>query len=297
MLETIKQKIKHNEFFWRYGRNFEPTVAYRLNSVELSKEETAVVGQLKADGFAKTTVFDLFDDLSCYEELQQATENLESLRADDIIRAREEAVSPDPRVGKSFKLSLLGPKPVFEFAGPFARFAFQDRILRIANAYLGMYVKLKYFNVWLNFAVDHPPKSSQLWHRDRDDIHILKVFVYLSDVNDGAGPLTYARGTHRNGKLSISPESFMEGGVARSTDEQMNKVLPAERCERATGRKGTIVFADTRGYHKGGLARTEDRLLYTFMFTSPSAEIVNLMTRSSDDPEPYSKQMRWLLPD
>lgn len=296
MIEIIKKKLRHNEFTWRYGLNFRPTVAYRFSSFGLDEREAEVVDQLNENGFAKTTVFDLFDDPTCFKQLAQATEELEKERADDIELARKEAVSAEPREGKSFKISLLGPKPVFDIESPFARFAMQETFLKIANTYFAMYAKIKYYNVWRNFAVDHPAKSSQLWHHDRDDNYILKVFVYLSDVTEGVGPFTYALGTHRKGKRKVSPENFVEGGVERSTDEQMNKVLPPQFCERATGPKGTIVFADTRGYHKGGLARAEERLLYTFMFTSPAAEIGGLMTTANIRTEHLTKQLRWLLP-
>jgi hypothetical protein len=91
---------------------------------------------------------------------------------------------------------------------------------------------------------------------------------YYSDVDDGAGAITYAPGTHRKGRIRKIPESFLENGVRRWSDEQMDAVVPEEKWIKGAGPKGAIVFADTRGYHKGGLARTSDRILYTCMFTN-----------------------------
>ena len=51
----------------------------------------------------------------------------------------------------------------------------------------------------------------------------------------------------------------------------MAEVVPAERWVKGTGPRGTLIFADTRGYHKGGLARERDRLLYTCQFLSKAA--------------------------
>src|SRR5262249_18997045 len=92
------------------------------------------------------------------------------------------------------------------------------------------------------------------------------------DVDEGAGPFTYAPGTHRKGPVRQRPDYFVdEKGAWRSTDEQMAVVLPPANWFNAVGPLGTIIFADTRGYHKGGLARSRDRLMYLCMFTSRAA--------------------------
>ena len=67
----------------------------------------------------------------------------------------------------------------------------------------------------------------------------------------------------------------------RSALMSMAVVVPPEKWLKATGPKGTIVFADTSGYHKGGLARERDRLMYVCMFTSPSSQSKELF---SNDP-------------
>jgi hypothetical protein len=141
-----------------------------------------------------------------------------------------------------------------------------------------MHAKLRYYNVWKTFASTEQARESQLWHFDREDNYILKIFLYLDDVDEGAGPFTYAPGTHKKGKYrAIEPEYFLEGSVRRTTDDQMNAVFAEDRWIRALGKKGTIIFADTRGFHKGGEARTKDRLMYTCMYTSPASQSKNLI--------------------
>jgi hypothetical protein len=101
-----------------------------------------------------------------------------------------------------------------------------------------------------------------------EDLYIVKVFLYLSDVNQGAGPFTYAPGTRGKGRARQKPDYLLEGVTQRSIDAQMAAVVPRDRWVTCTGPKGTIVFADTRGYYKGGLSRERDRVLYACMFTS-----------------------------
>jgi hypothetical protein len=149
----------------------------------------------------------------------------------------------------------------------------QKPILQIANAYFDMYIRIRSYNVLHTFTTLGEASTSQLWHRDRDDLHyILKVFVYLSDVIDGAGPFMYAAGTHSKKKLRREPDYFLEDGyVMRSDDSQMAEFVPPERWAKCVGPKGTIIFADTRGHHKGVGPRARPGIMYTCMFTSPLA--------------------------
>src|SRR5262249_14806351 len=109
-------------------------------------------------------------------------------------------------------------------------------------------------------------------------------FVYFSEVDEGAGPVTYAPGTHMKGKIKRHPTSFLENGVRRVRDDQMAEIVPENQWVKVIGAKGTIVFADTPGYHKGGLARTKDRVMYTCLFTSPTSQAEELFLR----PEPIA---------
>jgi len=242
-------------------------------------ETARVLSELNRDGIAITTVKALLGDESCCRELATAVDRLEREQASTMEAMRAEANVESATGKKTFIFELLNRNPVFDPDSIYARFALQQPILQVANAYFGMLTRLRYYNVWHTFATDSQPRESQLWHRDREDLLILKVFMYLSDVDDGAGPFTYATGTHPKGKQRQEAESFMEGNVKRTTDDQMLNLIPKDRWRRGVGESGTIIFADTRGYHKGGLARTSDRLMYTCMFTSQASESEEFMLR------------------
>ncbi|MGH9196333.1 MAG: hypothetical protein ACRD1T_11405, partial [Acidimicrobiia bacterium] len=168
---------------------------------------------------------------------------------------------------KTFLFELLGKNPDLEADSVYARFALQDPLLRIANSYFGMQTTLGMYNAWHNFTTDAEPRESQLWHRDRDDLHILKVFVYLTDIDAGSGPFTYARGSHVEGRSSSDPDLYRRR-KARYTDENFERMVSRDRWIEAIGPTGTMVFADTTGFHKGGLARKQDRIMYWCKFTS-----------------------------
>ena len=278
-LRSIVRSLRNNELIWRYGFNFSPSLKYSIGTNGgLNKIEKSVLNGLNQHGIALESIDDLFVDGSEFSELGSAVEGMLISRKEEIA-ALESSAADSVKIGsKTFNLELLGSELTFSYSDIFSRFALNPAILNIANAYLQMYAKLRYYNVWYTFATDAAPRESQLWHFDREDNYILKIFVYLRDVEAGTGPFTYAPGTHRKGAYwNRKPESFNENNVLRTTDEQMNVVVPKEKWITATGKKGTVIFADTRGYHKGGEARTDNRLMYTCMFTSPASDSKQLL--------------------
>ena len=74
-------------------------------------------------------------------------------------------------------------------------------MLDIANTYHGFWSKLQYLDFWYTPPVpaDTPRRVSQHWHRDYDDRHLLKVFIYLVDVDDDTGPFEFIPGSEPGG--------------------------------------------------------------------------------------------------
>ncbi len=279
-LRRLIKAGRQNEFVWRYGFNFLPSVLRAFQSgTHPVPEAERVLADLNRDGIAITSVNKLFDDPKMFSLLESNVEDLLDARDGDLKRLKETSEAKDLVGNKTFNVELLGSQVAFDPKSIFARFALQDSFLNIANNYFRMLVKLRYFNVWYTFATSGDARESQLWHFDREDNYILKVFLYLRDVDEGSGPFTYASETHRKGrKWGARPEFSLEEGVRRSTDGQMSEIIPSSKWIKAVGPKGTIVFADTRGFHKGGEARTSDRLMYTCMYTSPASDSKRLLT-------------------
>jgi hypothetical protein len=295
MIRKLTRAGRHMGFTWRYLFNLAPTLSYQFSRDSISGEAARVLRELNRNGVAVSSAKALFEEASCYNELCESVDSLGKSSAGQLESARRAANEPGPAEHKSFIFPLLGDYPLFDPDGVFARFALQKPILQIANAYLGMYTRLRYYNVWHTFASRSDARQSQLWHRDREDLYIFKVFVYLSDIDEGAGPFTYARGSHPKGRLRRQPGYFLEGNVKRSSDEHMQEAVPKDEWLSCVGQKGTIIFADTQGYHKGGLARERDRLMYTCMFTSPASQSEEFFRRTAPVARPATKELAFAL--
>jgi len=295
ILRNLARAGRKNPLAWQYLFNCLPTLSYKINSSVLSKEARRVKDDLNAHGVAMTSVDALLASNRCYPELLEAIQILENDIEEELDTARSSSEDTGAIGRKVFNVELLGRRPTFDGSSVYARFALQQEILDLANSYFGMYTNLRYYNVWHTFATDCAPRESQLWHRDREDFHVLKMFLYVSDVDETSGAFNYVSGTHPKGKRRQLAPYFLEGGVARSNDEQMAEAVSPEHWKKCTGPRGTIIFADTRGYHKGGLARSRDRIMYTCMFTSPASQSEKLLHFPHDMQLPVDKEKRRAL--
>lgn len=297
MSRRVSRALRGRELTWRYLFNPRPTLAYRFDRSRLGAEERRVASELQANGLATSTVPALLGSTTLFEELAAEVRERERTREKEIEHLRQEAETGVARTAgeKNFLLELLGVHPVLDPESVFARFALAKPFLQVANAYFGMYTRLRHYNVWRNFPSREEARTSQLWHRDREDRQILKCFVYLSDVRAENGPLNYVPGSQASGRRRAVPESFDEAGVRRSTDDQMAKVHPRETWVQAVGPAGTVVFADTRGFHKGGLVRGTDRLMFVSMFTSGASQSEDLFERRGDARTPADPAIAFAL--
>jgi hypothetical protein len=89
----------------------------------------------------------------------------------------------------------------------------------------------------------------------------------ISDLTMENGAFSYIPGSHTGGRYkSLRPLVIYEGKVPRTLDEQMKTVVPESEWVTPIGGPGTIIFADTSGFHKGGYVLNGRRLLFNAMY-------------------------------
>jgi hypothetical protein len=149
---------------------------------------------------------------------------------------------------------------------PLLRVALDEKLLEIVSAYLGLWPCLYSVGAWLNYATDAPPELSQLWHRDPEDLKLIKVFIYLNDVDERCGPFSYIPRTHPFGDEVLAAHRLET--KKRLPDDRMVRTFPPEAWRVCTGPAHTMILADTVGYHRGGKPMIGRRILITFTYTS-----------------------------
>lgn len=108
-------------------------------------------------------------------------------------------------------------------------------------------------------------EDAQMFHFDMDRIKWLKVFVYLTDVEEENGPHVFIEGSHQTNGI---PRLFLKRGYQRIEDTDVFNYYGIEKAKTFCGKKGTIIFEDTRGLHKGMPIQSGGRLVFQVEYTN-----------------------------
>ena len=103
------------------------------------------------------------------------------------------------------------------------------------------------------------------WHRDNHDCQF-KVIMYLTDVNEKNGNFQFI--TKSSKKYIGFPKPRTRSYNTRYHDSTVSKILKEKDCEliNITGKKGTIILADTTYIHRGNIIKEGKRRAITQYF-------------------------------
>jgi hypothetical protein len=243
----------------------------------LDEVQQRIVTSLEADGYAVLPFRELFEDEGLWHEIEGQAARF-AAETEAALAGDREALRV--HVGKEFVVRLysygveLGPDD------PWLRACMSRRMLDIANTYVGLWTKLEYLDVWYSVpqSEESNRRSSQRWHRDFNDRRLLKAFLYLVDVDEGTGPFQYLPGSAPGGPYGDAWPWRPLGETYPPEDELEQRISPSI-ARTFTGTKGTLLFCNTAGFHRGGFATAKPRVLATVTYSSP-ASLKSLTNRS-----------------
>jgi hypothetical protein len=240
----------------------------------LNEVQQRVLDGLQADGIAVIRFTELLDDVF-WSELEadiapfitESEATLDSLG--DAPERKEEFII------RRFYVKGKKERETFTLDSPWLRLALSEEILGVVNSYRDQLITLYYLDNWFTppFAGADQRVASQRWHRDPEEEHVVKVFVYFSDVDEGSGPFEYVKGSP-TGKRYGDLLPWAEGKSSRHPhEEQILEATAPEDRVTLTGPRGTMIFCDTSGFHRGGFARTKPRVMYASTYVSPAGKL------------------------
>jgi hypothetical protein len=238
----------------------------------LDETQQGVVDRLREDGFAMLPIAKLVPDPAVWSELEADAARFISETERGLAQEEEGGgASLRRRPGKEFVVRKYAYGVPLGLDDPWLRLGANPRLLDVANAYLEMWSKLEYVDVWYTppFGGDEERRSSQRWHRDFNDRHLLKAFIYLVDVDEQTGPFEYVPRSAPGGELDALWPWRPLGENYPPQDELAERI--ADRAVTFTAPKGTIIFCNTSGFHRGGFATGKPRVLATFTWDSPAS--------------------------
>jgi len=214
----------------------------------LAESDFFLVNNLKKEGICMTSLTELSIP-SSLEMLQSAKKLLPKIPKDIsantnefIIHATSEQMREHPEI---FLWGL------------------QTRLLNIVENYLGLSVAYHgaYFRRDINNQI---LKKSRLWHLDKEDRNMLKIIIYLNDVNEDSGPFQYIPKS-----LTSSITKSLKYDDDYIKDKIMEQVVSSSIWRSCIGASGTVIFADTANiFHRGKIPLTSDRVSIFFDYTT-----------------------------
>ena len=219
---------------------------------ELDDVQQRIVSELSTEGYCVVPFSELIPDPAAWTAIEE--------QADAFVAETEAALAGDReglrvRAGKEFVVRLYSYGVEIGLDDPWFAACASHRMLDIANTYLGLWSKLEYVDMWYSVPqpADADRKASQRWHRDFNDKHLLKAFLYLVDVDAGTGPFEYVPGS-APGRAHADAWPWRPLGENYPPDGELEKRIPSDGIRTFTAPKGTMVFCNTAGFHRGGFA-------------------------------------------
>ncbi|MGX7668337.1 phytanoyl-CoA dioxygenase family protein [Flavobacterium pedocola] len=227
----------------------------------LKNIDGTILNQFRKEGFY---VFnDCLDEKQIQSILDYATvtpvsymntsNNLQEYSKDKVVFNENEPISPRYQFTNEeiLKCSTL------------QELTFDYSLLKFAQEYLGCKPILDLVAFWWSAPFNGVGKNgaAQMYHFDLDRIKFLKFFFYITDVDADTGPHCYVKGSH----LDLPKQINRDG---RFEDQEIEKVYGSENLIEITGKKGSIIAVDTRGFHKGKELLKGKRLLFQIQFSN-----------------------------
>jgi hypothetical protein len=244
---------------------------YAQEQPVLDEVQQSIVDRLREEGYATLPLAELVPEPEVWSELETDAARFVADTEEQLARESEGGDSTlRRRPGKEFVVRKYAYGVKLGLDDPWLRLGTNRRLLDVANAYLELWSKLEYVDVWYTPPADaEERRSSQRWHRDFNDRHLLKAFIYLVDVDEQTGPFEYVPRSAPGGELDRLWPWRPLGDNYPPQDELAEKV--DGRAVTFTAPKGTIIFCNTSGFHRGGFSTGNPRVLATFTWDSPAS--------------------------
>ncbi|OAI40148.1 hypothetical protein AYO39_01970 [Actinobacteria bacterium SCGC AG-212-D09] len=253
---------------------------FESHKPSLDESQQRVLSDLERDGYCVVPLPELFS-LEVWDQLTADASEYSREFESQISAASAKAAKPPkpgkaPKPGKEkkekFVMGRRYKKTPLTLDSPWLQLGASTRMLDIINSYLGMWSKITYADQWYT-----PPRGSEAdrlgsmrWHRDYNDQHLVKVFVYLVDVDEGTGPFEYIPGSARGGKYSdVWP--WQAAGDTYPPGEEFDQRIPTSAVRTFTAPAGSMIFCNTSGFHRGGFATEKPRDIFVYNYVSPAA--------------------------
>jgi len=270
----LRMKFRTN---WRLVRNPVSHRAFAKSIIELNAKQKQILAELNENGVAACHIDELFPDSGLWSRLKEQLKDFtESDSTQSSVRKQQGAfeAANDPNAVAHYIHTYYAQdqKPLIGTKSPLFELSTSPEVLDVVDSYLGMWSRLIYFDMWHTVPLSTETRIlSQRWHRDPEDCKKIRIFLYYKEVDEEAGPMEYFAGSQMGGPYENLFPWHDPLKTPYPPTGAIEKVIPPSRHVILSGRPGTLVFCDTAGLHRGGLAKSKPRIIATAAFVTPAS--------------------------
>jgi hypothetical protein len=260
---------------WRWN-NLAARRAFQAGPPVLDSVQQRIVDSLRDSGIAVVSFAELFGSNGRFQQLSAGVN--EWLASDEVVAAEREFLEEGYKHAhfKEYLVRLYGREKggvAMPWDSPWLRLSVDSKVLDVANSYFEMTTRMYHVDLWNTIAAPHADRrvGPQRWHRDPADVQLLKVFLYFSDVDLDSGAMQYVPHSRPGEKYGTLWRQDPPFDGARPPEEEFSQKVPPSDWTTCSHPAGTLVFADTAGFHRGGWAQSRNRVLATWAYSSPAS--------------------------
>jgi hypothetical protein len=192
------------------------------------------------------------------------------------LRERGVAVTDVRAIGASAELAELQAKyrkepPGLALEGsrvnePLVRVFAKNPIVKdVVDAYCGLVTSRQQMGCLLHPSIPQEVRRGNArWHVDFEDLHVVKAFLFLTDVEEDSGPSEFVPGSHPQGEHALALAQQLRRGIPLDSEAPLG-IEPA----RIVGKAGTVALFDARALHRGGFGRGRWRAIAFCSYAAP----------------------------
>jgi hypothetical protein len=159
--------------------------------------------------------------------------------------------------------NICASQPMIDAEPDAIRWGLDQDLLALVKNYIGLPIAYRGF-VLRQDIHNGMNDGTRQWHIDNEDISILKIIIYLNEVDLQSGPFEYI-------PIKYTPQWKVPDDRHYYTDIEFEKLVPKKNWTQCIGPRGTVIFVDTcRLFHRGMTPISHDRNAVFYCFNSVS---------------------------
>jgi len=270
----LRLKFRTN---WRLLRNPASHRDFSRSDHPLNAKQQQILTELNENGVATCHIDELFATSGPWSRL---SEQLRAFCESDDTRSKLQQQltafesAKDPNAVAHYILTYYPQeqKPLIQARSPLFDLAISSEVLDVVDSYLGMWSRLIYFDMWHTVPLKTDTRIlSQRWHRDLEDRKKIRIFLYYNEVDEDAGPMEYFAGSQLGGPYQDLYPWQDPLQTPYPPEGAIDQVISPARHIMLKGKPGTLIFCDTAGLHRGGVAKTKPRIIATAAYVTPAS--------------------------